>query len=242
MGPLLEGLKKLQAVENQLRAAKTKLNRCRRSVILQENQIRSLQNALEAKKEEIQLTKVQADRLELEMKTRDEIVGKLRASLNAAKTNKEYSAVLTQLNTTRADNSKIETQVLELMKGIDEDQVECEKIRNQIEEQKRLLDQIRKDSEVLAVKYEAEIQEIQAHWNQVAAAMPVESLDTFKRVAETYDGEAIGIVEKAESKNDVYNCGGCFMGVTVESVNVLLTKDEIIRCPNCTRILILDNT
>ena len=38
MGPVLNGLIKLQSVENRLRAAKAKLGRCRRSVIIQENQ------------------------------------------------------------------------------------------------------------------------------------------------------------------------------------------------------------
>jgi len=114
MGPVLDGLVKLQSVENRLGAEKAKLSRCRRNVVIQENLIRSLQNALEAKKEEIQLTKVQFDRLELELKSRDDTIGKLRASLNIAKTNKEYAAVLTQLNTTKADNSKIEAQSLEL--------------------------------------------------------------------------------------------------------------------------------
>ena len=124
MGPILNGLTKLQSVENRLRAAKAKLARCRRSVIIQENQVRSLQNALDAKKEEVQLTKVQSDRLELELKTRDEEISKLRAMLNTAKTNKEYATVLTQLNTTKADNSKIENQILELLKDIEADEAE----------------------------------------------------------------------------------------------------------------------
>ena len=121
MGSVLQALVKLQSVENRLRAAKAKLARCRRNVIIQENQIRTLQNALEAKKEEIQLTTIQSDRLELELKTRDADIAKLRASLNTARTNKEYAAVLTQLNTTRADNSKIESQILDLMKDIEVD-------------------------------------------------------------------------------------------------------------------------
>ncbi len=77
MGPVLKGLIKLQSVENRLRAAKAKLNRCRRNVIIQENRVRSLQSAFEAKKEEIQLTKVQSDRLELELKTKDEAISRL---------------------------------------------------------------------------------------------------------------------------------------------------------------------
>jgi len=239
MGPVLKGLIKLQSVENRLRAARAKLNRCRRNVIIQENRVRSLQSAFEAKKEEIQLTKVQSDRLELELKTKDEAVSRLRASLNAAKTNKEYAAVLTQLNTTRADNSKIETQILELMKDIEADEAECAEIRKQIEEQKQNLEQIRRESEQMAVKHEAEIKEIQAEWSQASQVVPGEPLELFNRVAETYDGEALAVIERQEGRTQTYICGGCFMGVPAESVNVLMTKDDIIRCPNCTRILVL---
>ena len=240
MGPVLDGLVKLQSVENRLRIAKAKLARCRRNVIIQENQIRSLQNAFEAKKEEIQLTKIQSDRLELELKSRDEQIAKLRASLNTAKTNKEYAALLTQLNTTKADNSKNETQILELLKDIEADEAECEKIRNQIDQQKQTLEQTRKETEILATKYEAEIEEIQIEWNQVAQTITTGPLEIFKRVAETYDGEALAVVDRQqEGRTEAYACGGCFMGITAESVNLLMTKDDIIRCPNCTRILVL---
>jgi predicted nucleic acid-binding Zn-ribbon protein len=240
MGPVLNGLIKLQSVENRLRAEKAKLTRCRRNVIIQENQIRSLQNALEAKREEIQLSKVQFDRLELELKSRDESIAKLRASLNSAKTNKEYAAVLTQLNTTKADNSKIETQTLELLKDIETDEAECQQIQKQIEEQKQLLEKTRKESESQASKFQAKIDEIQSEWDQVAKTIPDEQLEIFNRVAETYDGQAVTIVEQQEGAKGAYTCGGCFMGITAESVNMLMTKDEILRCPNCTRILVLD--
>ncbi len=239
MGPVLNGLMKLQTVENRLRVEKTKLTRCRRNVIIQENLIRSLQNALEAKKEEVQLTKVQYDRLELELKSQDETIAKLRASLNNAKTNKEYAAVLTQLNTTKADSSKLENQILELLKVIETDEAECQDIQKQIDEQKQTLEQTRKDSESLATKYQAEIDAIQAEWDKIAKTISREPLNIFKRVAETYDGQAVAIVEQGEDKSGTYSCGGCFMGVPAESVNMLMTKDEIIRCPNCTRILVI---
>jgi predicted nucleic acid-binding Zn-ribbon protein len=226
-------------VENRLRAAKAKLARSKRSVAVQENQVRSLQNALEAKKEEWQLTKVQSDRLELELKTRDQEVSKLRASLNAAKTNKEYAAVLTQLNTTRADNSKIESQILELMKAVEVDEGECENIRKQIEEQKRELEQTRQKVESSVAEHEVEIAKVQAEWNEVAKSIPRKALEVFNRVAETYDGEAVATIEQQEGRSAAYSCGGCYMGVPAESVNVLMTKDDIIRCPNCTRILVL---
>jgi len=239
MGPVLNGLVKLQSVENRLRAEKSKLTRCRRNVVIQENLIRSLQNALEAKKEEVQLTKIQFDRLELELKGREETIAKLRASLNTARTNKEYAAVLTQLNTTKADNSKIETQSLELLKDVEADEAECADIQKQINEQKDTLEQTRKTSETLAEKYQAEIDRVQIEWDEVAKTIPHDSLETFKRVAETYDGHAVAVVDQQEGKAGAFSCGGCFMGITAESVNLLMTKDDLIRCPNCTRILVL---
>lgn len=239
MGPVLHGLIKLQSVENRLRAAKAKLARCRRTVILQENQVRSLQNALETKKEEIQLTKVQSDRMELELKSRDEEITKLRAALNSAKTNKEYAALLTQLNTSRADNSKIETQILELMKNVEADEAESKDIQRQIDEQKQKLEQTRAEADAAATKHEAEIERIQAEWNRVAETIPSEPLEIFKRVAETYDGQAVVAIEQQEGKTATYSCGGCFMNIAAECVNLLMTKDDIIRCPNCTRIIVL---
>ncbi|MHC4623636.1 MAG: zinc ribbon domain-containing protein [Planctomycetota bacterium] len=242
MGPGLSGLIRLQSVENRLRAVKAKLARCRRNVIIQENQVRNLQSALETKKEEVQLTKVQSDRLELELKSRDETIAKLRASLNAAKTNKEYAAVLTQLNTTKADNAKIEGQILELMRDIEAEEGECREIQNQIDEQKQKLEQIRKEAEGLATKYEAEIEQIQKEWDEAARTVEEGALQVFERVAETYDGEALAVIEQHEGKTEAYSCGGCFMGITAETVNLLMTKDEIIRCPNCTRILVLSGS
>ena len=242
MGPTLLGLIKLQSVENRLRAAKAKLARCRRNVIIQENQIRSLQNALEAKQEEIQLTRLQADRLELDLKTRDETIAKRRAALNLAKNNKEYAAILTELNSNKADNSKFESQILELMKAIEADQTDSTQLKQQIEEQKTKLEQVRKDSETMAAKYEAEIVTIQTEWEQAAHAIAAEQLTTFKRVAETYDGEALATVEQQDTRSEAYTCGGCFMGLTIETANALMTKDEIIRCPSCSRILVLDTS
>ena len=239
MGPVLNGLIKLQSVENRLRAVKAKLARCRRNVIIQENQVRSFQNALEAKKEEVQLTKVQSDRLELELRTRDETIAKLRASLNAAKTNKEYAALLTQLNTTKADNAKIENQILGLMKDIEADEAECREIQKQIVEQKQKLEETRKEADKLTSGYEVQIDEIQTEWDAVAETIQQKALQVFNRVAETYDGQAVAGIDRQEGKTDVYTCGGCFMGITAETVNLLLTRDEIIRCPNCTRILVL---
>ncbi|GAJ03335.1 unnamed protein product [marine sediment metagenome] len=99
--------------------------------------------------------------------------------------------------------------------------------------------QLRTESETLAGKYQAEIDKIQAEWDKVAQTIPDKPLEIFKRVTETYDGQAVALVEQQSGTKGAYSCGGCFMGLTAECVNLLMTKDDIIRCPNCTRILVL---
>ena len=239
MGPVLHGLVKLQSVENRLRAVQSKLARCRRTVIFQENQLRSLQNSLEAKQEEIKLSRVQSDRLELELKDKDAYIAKMRAALNLAKTNKEYSAILTELNTSKADNSKIENQALDLLKNIETDEALCGEIQTQIDEQKAKLNEIRKQAEIQSIEYEDQINDIRVEWDKGAKVIPPETLAIFERVAETYDGEALAAAEQQDERVQLFSCGGCFMGLTAETINQLMTKDDIIRCPNCTRILVL---
>jgi hypothetical protein len=241
MGPVLHGLITLQRVENRLRAVKAKLARCRRSVLFQENQLRTLQNGLEAKQEEIKMGRLQADRLELELRTRDEQITKLRNALNLARTNKEYSVVLTELNTAKADDSKLESQVLEIMKNVEADQAACLVIQQQIGEQKVKLDEVRLESDGKVSVLEKEVEEIQREWDIAAGKVPTSALTIFRRVAESYDGEAMAEVDKADENSNSYSCGGCFMGIPAEIVNVLSGKDELIRCSNCTRILYLKN-
>jgi len=239
MGPLLKGLIQLQSVENRLRVVTAKLTRCRRSVIFQENQLRALQSSLEAKKEEIQLTRIQADRLEVELKSRDDHIAKYRAALNMAKTNKEYSAILTELNTNKADNTKLEAEILELMKTIETDEAACADIQTEIEEQIARVDEVRKKSESQAVELEQNVDKVQSEWNEAAEGLSVDVLEVFKRVADTYDGEALAHAEQQNERTGIYSCGGCFMRMPDEIVNQLMTNDDVIRCSNCSRILVL---
>jgi predicted nucleic acid-binding Zn-ribbon protein len=242
MGPLLKGLIKLQSVENRLRIVTAKLTRCRRSVIFQENQLRALQSAFEAKKEEIKLTRVQSDRLEVELKSRDEHIAKYRAALNLAKTNKEYSAILTELNTNKADNSKLEADILELMRTTEADTTECTELEIQIAEQTEKVDEIRKTAESNAIDIEQEVTRVQLEWNAAAEGIGPGPLEVFKRTADTYDGEALAHTQQQDERTGVYSCSGCYMRTPDEIVNQLMTNDDLIRCSNCSRILVLDQT
>jgi predicted nucleic acid-binding Zn-ribbon protein len=129
-----------------------------------------------------------------------------------------------------------------LLKSIETDESECDQIQSQIDEQKKHLEERRTEAEVMAGKCQVEIDKIQAEWDEVAKDIPEKPLEIFKRVTETYDGQAVALIEQQGGKKGAYSCDGCFMGLTAECVNLLMTKDDIIRCPNCTRILVLGDS
>jgi predicted nucleic acid-binding Zn-ribbon protein len=126
------------------------------------------------------------------------------------------------------------------MKNLETDQAACEEIKKQIEQQRAKVEEVRKESESKAVELEKDVAEIQTEWNAAAKDIPGEALQVFERVAETYDGEAMAEIEQPDNNGAFYSCGGCFMGIPAEVVNVLSgTRDDLIRCTSCTRILYL---
>jgi uncharacterized protein len=241
MGPVLNGLIKLQEVESRLRGVKQKLARTRRGLTLQENQLRNIKNTLESKKDETKLIRSKMDRIELEIQSREEALKKRQAELNSAKNNKEYSALLTEINVNKADNSKMENELLELMGALENEQEECRQIESQIEKQQEKVEQVRDQVKVKAADIQDSLSKLQNEWDQTSHGIPEDVLALFKRLSDNYDGEALAFVEPTGGKRKSYTCGGCFMSLTNETVNQLMSNDDIIRCPSCSRIVVLQD-
>ena len=242
MGPVLESLVKLQDVENQLKGTKARLSRIKRVVTLQENQLRSLTSSLEEKNHEIKLLKVEIDSQNIDLKSRDNSLEKYRNALNLAKNNKEYAAILTEINLNKADNSKIESKMLELMKTVEEQEASCSELEKQIQDQQAKVDEVKGESKDKIDEIEKKIAEIEIKWEDAAKGIPVETLLLFQRLSDTYDGEAIANIEKNNPRKKVYTCSGCYMTLTNETVNKLMTIDEVFQCPSCSRIVILNES
>src|SRR6266480_1588752 len=62
--------------------------------------------------------------LDLDLKSRDAHIDKLRTQQQNAKNNKEYQAFLVEINTEKVDRNKIEEEVLKLMEQTEKQQGE----------------------------------------------------------------------------------------------------------------------
>jgi uncharacterized protein len=120
MGATLDALHRLQTIETELRSVREQIESKRRSVAAQERRVAALERQVSETHDHIRKSQAEADRMELDRKTHENHIAHLRDVLNKTKTNKEYAAVLTQLNTDKADAAKIEDAVLTALSRVDE--------------------------------------------------------------------------------------------------------------------------
>jgi len=242
MGKMLDALLALQAVERQLTQVKRRMQTRKGAVAAQERKIDQLQNDYEALHQRSMAKRARSDELALELKQREEHVAKLRLDLNSAKTNKEYAAILTQINTFKADNSKFEEEALKVMQVADSIQADAEKVRQEIEAERQRLEEIRAKNEEELARLNSMLDELVKKRTEAAGAVPKDALAVFERIAHNYEGEAMAPIEVHGKKPPhTYVCGGCFMGLNAEHANALRVRDEIRTCDNCGRILYLES-
>lgn len=240
MGETLEALCRLQAVELQLAEFRHAREAKTRRIEYHKRQIAKTEEKLQKSRASFRERQSRLDAIQLDITAREESVDKHRQALNKAKTNKEYAAILTAMNTEKADNSKLETQLLQLMDV-------CQGLKDETAladaEKASLLEDLARAQEVLNT-YDAESQQqrdsLQAERDACAEKVPPTALANFDRVAEHHDGEAMVPVVKLHPKRDEYVCSGCNMKLTLEVTNSLQSRDEIQICKVCGRILYLE--
>lgn len=240
MAKMLPALLKLQSIELQLVEVRTQLRVQGDAVNAQQSRIAQFQEDYQKLHEELVARQKEAAAFELELRSKEEGVVKLRGVLNTTKTNKEYAAVLTQINTIKADNSKLEDQALKAMQECDQVRAQAEEVKAKTAEAERALEGIQRSSTEEVARLEGILEALQKRRAEAVQHVPSDPLAVFERIASTRNGEAMAIIEiHGRKPPHEYSCGGCFMSVTAEHANALGTRDELRFCDNCGRILYL---
>jgi len=240
MGATLEALHTLQHVESQIVDIRRQLAAKRSSVKRQSAKVQAAEDALAAGRASFKHDQMAADAADLDLKGRDAIVNRLRDNLNTVRTNKEYAAVLSQLNNEKADRSRLETRVLELMAAVDEQRktlaAQEESLKAETDRLSNLKDQLKQAESSFA----ARLATLEQERERAAGQLNAKTLELFNRISERYDGEVLARVVQVHPRRQEYICEGCNMSLAAERANALLTRDEVFTCDNCGRILHMD--
>lgn len=240
MGATLQALSELQDIELQIVDIRRQLARKDRLVAQQEARLKTLQQALDTERQDIKRAQMEIDALDLDLKGRTANVSKLREHLNSVKTNKDYAAVLSQLNNEKADATRVETRALELMAALETRRGNLTERERELETEAARLADLKNQSDQARRSFSDRLTTLQAQRDAAAARSDKKAVDTFDRLSERYEGEAMARVERTHPRRDEFMCTGCHMALSAEVANGLMVRDEVVTCKNCGRILYID--
>jgi len=168
---------------------------------------------------------------ELEIEANTEKTKKYQGQLLQVKTNKEYSALLAEINGLKSQNILIEDDIIELMESIERAKQTLKQIQSEADQIKRRVSE--EKQRALAEQQEWQQQLDLERQTRDANAQGIEPaiLREYSRLLQMRNGVAVVAVDENGT------CTGCYVALTPQMFAEVKTKDTLHRCPVCLRFL-----
>jgi uncharacterized protein len=237
MGAVLEALLALQDIELQIVDIRRQLAAKENGVQRQAAKVRAAEELQATQHDESLRAQVQMDEVDVDLKSRNAHVAKLRENLNTVRTNKEYAAVLSQLNNEKADVTRLETKAYELMAGVEARRRTFAQQQEVAQQEAQRLANLEKQLAQAQSSFADRLAQLETQREAAAESLDGRTLELFRRVSERYEGEVMARVIQVHPRREEFMCDGCNMSLAAERANALLSRDDVITCDNCGRIL-----
>jgi len=168
--------------------------------------------------------------LEMEVVTLRDTLSKHKTQLMEVKTNKEYQAMLHEIEGGERGIEAEEDQILEGMMVIEEREKVVQEAQTEYEKEEKEILSKQSQLESFAAQAENEIVDLQKKRGQLEGEMPEELTQQYQRIASVRNGVAL-----AEAKDQ--SCQGCHVKLRPQLFTEIRTNREIITCENCSRFL-----
>jgi predicted nucleic acid-binding Zn-ribbon protein len=239
MGPTNVALVKLFRADQALRDAQQRLDVATKSVRLQDRRCNDLAEKLkltQAKHRELQ---VRGNSLDLDMRSRDAHIERLRNQQQSSKNNKEYQSLLVEINTRKVDRAKVDEEAMRVLEQTETVGAEAAALATALEGERAKHAELKAQMGDTVVQLQAEIDSLQKPRDDLAAALPPKARTAFDKLADHHDGEALAALIKPDRRKEEYACSGCMMDLVTDVYNKLHSRDDLVFCPSCRRILFI---
>jgi len=185
---------------------------------------------IQKEREKIESLEKERRRKEGNLNLEQEKIKRAEGRMFEVKTNKEYQALLSEIEAIKEANSREEEEILQVM--------------DEIDELKKDLSRREKEMAITMEKIEAEKRKIQegmaqgdAVWKKQLERREVLSKQIESKLFKLYNTlkekrRGIGVVSVKQE-----TCQGCFVNVPPQMFIEVQKNNSLIRCPNCNRIL-----
>ena len=232
MAERLEVLKRLQLIKNKISGLEERKEYRLKEIKEREDQLENKRTLSEKNRDEKTSIQKEIGSKELDLKTDEEQIKKLNVQLNQIKTNKEFAALRTEIGCKEADKSILEDGILSMMSRLDVIDQEYNVLKEELDREGGKIEEFSKSVCEDIKKTDEDIEKLQNEQEEYLNLLDKETLSNYKRLSNIKDGKAI-----VEVEDNV--CGGCFMNITLQTLNLLMGGNDLVLCPNCKRILIL---
>ena len=157
-------------------------------------------------------------------------IAKSKEKLTSVKTNKEYQALLKEIEDLKTANSKIEDQMLEILEQNDTAEEQLREKKHQFESVKTRVAEEKATIAVTAEEDRTKLAGLQADFQTVLDTANPDILKAFKSVRSRIGNLAIAKVEDAV-------CTGCHMNIPPQMYIELQRFESLMYCPQCQRII-----
>jgi len=230
----LEMLLKLQVIDYDL----GELERSKEYIPdMMDNLRKEIQDTMEkydTTEKELSEARVSLKSMELEVKTKNEELKKLQGQMMSIKTNKEYDALISQIDSVKEYVSERETAILDLMQKIEEMEGGIDDYKSKSEETKEQND---KQLAILQEKMDSvgsKIDVKEAERNNIIEKVSRRTMSVYERVRKNRGGDVVVPARKRA-------CGACYKALPPHLIQEIKRGDRIITCDNCGRMLIWVN-
>lgn len=237
MGPTNVALVKLFRADQALREAQDRLDAATKNVRIQERKLHDSTEKLKLVQGRQKDLQTKSASMDLDIKSRDAQIEKLRTQQQAAKNNKEYQTFLVEINTQKVDRGKIEEEAMKVLEDLEAAQKESAELTTVVESEQAKLAQMKSQMGDTVAQLQAEIDSLKGPRDAAAAALSPKARQMFDRLADHHDGEAMSALMKPDRRREEYVCSACMMDLVTDVYNKLHSRDEMVFCPSCRRIL-----
>ena len=200
-------------------------------------QRQSLQTKMEAAKSGMDTARAnlaQAEgsrkKLELDAEAQKQLIEKYSLQQYQTKKNEEYKALAHEIQTCQKNIRQQEDQQLEFMEQAEAAQTAMAAANAQFQEIKRLMDVQLADLAKREESLSRQLAELVLGREKIAAGVQEDARTRYERLLKHKGGKVVVGVERGV-------CGGCHMTLPPQSVIACQGNQELINCPNCSRIL-----
>lgn len=224
----------LQECDSQLVALAAKKTRLPEKILAMENEFQACREKLSLNRQKHDELKAKRAEYEAAIKKLGDGMTKTKERLLEVKNNKEYQAMLKEIETAEKTSGEMETRMIALLEDTDklfvlmrEDDEALQRETRRYEQDKKAIEEdlnaVDADAESWARK-RAELQK------QISADLQAR----YEKVKKRNNGLGVISVWKAV-------CSGCHMNIPPQLYNELQRSNEMLSCPNCNRIMYFKN-